>query len=100
MADVLDDDAISEQLEDLDDWEVVDGALHRVFTFRDFAGAFAFMTQVALAAEKMDHHPDWSNSWNTVTFDIASHSDGGITDQCFELARKVEAAAYEPAVTN
>jgi 4a-hydroxytetrahydrobiopterin dehydratase len=69
-----------------DGWEVVDGKLHRELTFTDFSEAFAFMTRVALAAEKLDHHPDWSNSWNTVTIDIVSHDKGGITDTCVALA--------------
>jgi 4a-hydroxytetrahydrobiopterin dehydratase len=75
-----------------DGWAVVDGKLHRELTFSDFAEAFAFMTRVALAAEKLDHHPDWSNSWNTVTIDVVSHSEGGITDRCVALAEAVNAA--------
>ena len=67
-------------------WSVVDGRLHREFTFADFPAAFAFMTRVALAAEKLDHHPDWSNSWNTVTVDIVSHDKGAITETCIALA--------------
>jgi 4a-hydroxytetrahydrobiopterin dehydratase len=76
-----------------EDWEIVDGKLHRVFELADFSEAFGFMTRVALAAEKMDHHPDWSNSWNTVTIDIVSHAAGGITDQCVELAGKINGIA-------
>ena len=93
MADALSDDEVQRRLADLDGWEVVDGKLHRQFTFADFSEAFAFMTRVALAAEKLDHHPDWSNSWNTVTIDIVSHSAGGITDGCFALAARADAAA-------
>ena len=70
-------------------WEVVDGKLHRELQFADFSEAFGFMARVALVAEKMDHHPDWSNSWNTVTIDIVSHAEGGITDQCVELATRI-----------
>jgi 4a-hydroxytetrahydrobiopterin dehydratase len=73
-------------------WAVVDGKLHRELTFVDFAEAFAFMTRVALAAERLDHHPDWSNSWNRVTIDVVSHSEGGITDRCVVLAEAVNAA--------
>ena len=72
-----------------DGWEVVDGKLHRELQFADFSEAFGFMARVALVAEKMDHHPDWSNSWNKVTIDIVSHAAGGITDQCVELAEKI-----------
>jgi 4a-hydroxytetrahydrobiopterin dehydratase len=74
-------------------WSVVDGKLHKEFAFGNFSEAFAFMTRVALAAEKLDHHPDWSNSWNTVVVDIVNHSAGGITDLCFELAGAADAAA-------
>ena len=73
-------------------WTVVDGKLHREIQFTDFAAAFAFMTRVALAAEKLDHHPDWSNSWNSVTIDIVNHAEGGITDRCVELAEAVNRA--------
>ena len=72
-----------------DGWAVVDGKLHRDFEFTDFKAAFAFMTGVALIAEKMDHHPDWSNSWNKVTIDIVSHAKGGITDGCIALAEAI-----------
>ena len=70
-------------------WEVVDGKLHRELEFADFSEAFGFMARVALVAEKMDHHPDWSNAWNKVTIDIVSHAKGGITDQCVELATRI-----------
>jgi 4a-hydroxytetrahydrobiopterin dehydratase len=69
-----------------DGWEVVDGRLHRELEFSNFSEAFAFMTRVALAAEKLDHHPDWSNSWNRVVLDIVSHDKGAITDTCVALA--------------
>lgn len=86
MSDVLSDAALEDHLGRLDGWSVVDGKLHKQLTFSDFNAAFAFMTRLALVAEKMDHHPDWSNSWNTVTLDISSHAAGGITVACVELA--------------
>ena len=58
-------------------------------TFADFAEAFAFMTRGAAEAERLQHHPDWSNSWNRVTIDIVSHDQGGITDLCRQLAEAV-----------
>ena len=70
-------------------WAVVDGKLHRELTFADFAEAFAFMTRVAAAAERADHHPDWSNSWNTVTIDLTSHDAGGITARDLALAEAI-----------
>ena len=63
--------------------------LHRTFTFRDFSEAFAFMTRAALAAEKMNHHPDWSNAWNKVTVDLNTHDAGGITELDFKLAAEM-----------
>ncbi|HEV7722672.1 MAG TPA: 4a-hydroxytetrahydrobiopterin dehydratase [Iamia sp.] len=72
-------------------WEVVDGKLHRQLEFADFSEAFAFMTRVALAAEKADHHPDWSNSWNTVTIDLVSHDAGGLTSRDAALAETINA---------
>jgi len=70
-------------------WEVSGDHLHREVTFADFGEAFGFMARVALVAEKLDHHPDWSNSWNRVTIDVTSHDAGGITDQCIELATRI-----------
>ena len=94
MADkALDEAEVQTRLAGLDGWELVDGKLHRDLEFADFAAAFSFMTAVALAAEKLDHHPDWSNSWNKVTIDIVSHAAGGITERCFELAQRIDAIA-------
>jgi 4a-hydroxytetrahydrobiopterin dehydratase len=94
MADpTLDADEVERRLGTLDGWVVADGRLHRTYQLADFAEAFAFMTRVALAAEKLDHHPDWSNSWNRVTVDIVSHAAGGITERCFALAGACDRAA-------
>jgi 4a-hydroxytetrahydrobiopterin dehydratase len=72
-------------------WEERDGALRRTFEFADFSEAFAFMTRVALAAEKRDHHPDWSNSWNTVDITLSTHSAGStVTDADRELAAAID----------
>ena len=69
----------------------IDGrAISRSFKFRDFAEAFAFMTRVALLAEKADHHPDWSNSWNKVEISLTTHSAGGLTRRDIELAAAIE----------
>jgi 4a-hydroxytetrahydrobiopterin dehydratase len=72
-------------------WSVVDGRLHRELRFPDFDVAFAFMTRVAAEARRLDHHPDWSNSWNVVVIDIVDHSAGAITARCAELARAIDA---------
>jgi 4a-hydroxytetrahydrobiopterin dehydratase len=70
-------------------WSVVDGRLHRELTFADFDEAFAFMTRVAAEARRLDHHPDWCNSWNRVVIDVVDHAAGGITERCTELARAI-----------
>ena len=81
---------IAAELRKLGGWSVVNGNLHRVFEFQDFTQAFGFMTRVALVAEKMDHHPDWSNSWNKVTVDLSTHSAGGLTKKDVDLAWKMQ----------
>lgn len=72
-------------------WAIVDGRLHRELAFADFDEAFEFMTRVAAEARRLDHHPDWSNSWNTVVIDIVNHAASGITARCVELARAIDA---------
>jgi 4a-hydroxytetrahydrobiopterin dehydratase len=81
---------IAAELAKLAGWRVLNGNLHRVFEFKDFSAAFGFMMRAALAAEKLDHHPDWSNSWNKVTVDLSTHSAGGLTKNDFELATKMQ----------
>ena len=73
----------------MSDWDEVGGKLHREFTFDDFSQAWAFMSRVALLAEKANHHPDWSNSWNKVTIDLVSHDAGGLTDRDKEMAEAI-----------
>jgi 4a-hydroxytetrahydrobiopterin dehydratase len=68
-------------------------AIRRRFTFRDFREAWAFMSRVAAAAEAMDHHPDWSNSWNRVDIALTTHSEGGVTALDVALAREMDALA-------
>ena len=70
-------------------WDAEAKAIRRAFRFRDFSEAFAFMTRVALAAEKADHHPDWSNSWNRVDVALTTHSQGGVTQRDVDLARQM-----------
>jgi len=70
-------------------WQLVDGQLHREFEFADFSEAFGFMARVALIAEQLNHHPDWSNSWNRVVVDITSHDKSGVTDLCVDFATRV-----------
>ena len=81
---------ITAGLRTLDGWRVVKGRLHRMFEFKDFRQAFGFMKRVALAADRIDHHPDWSNAYNKVTVNLSTHSAGGLTKNDFELAGKIQ----------
>jgi 4a-hydroxytetrahydrobiopterin dehydratase len=87
---VLTDEDITTQLTTIPLWSLKHGKLHREFRFADFSEAFAFMTRVALAAEKLDHHPEWSNTYATLTVDLLTHDVGGVTELDFELARQME----------
>ncbi len=73
------------------DWQVCDNALHHEFRFADFAEAFSFMTAVAFAAERLGHHPDWTNVYNRVAIRLTTHDAGGVTDRDYELAREIDA---------
>ena len=88
-------EALKEGLISLSGWryDAEASAISRRFSFRDFSEAFAFMTRVALAAERADHHPDWSNSWNRVNISLTTHSAGGLTQRDFDLARAIDALA-------
>ncbi|WP_157014487.1 4a-hydroxytetrahydrobiopterin dehydratase [Mesorhizobium xinjiangense] len=91
----LDDAAIAEALAGLDGWEHEDGreAITKTFTFRNFSEAFGFMARCALAAEKLDHHPEWLNVYRTVEVTLSSHDAGGLTELDFELARRMDKIA-------
>jgi 4a-hydroxytetrahydrobiopterin dehydratase len=73
-------------------WQRLDGrdAIQRSVRFADFSAAFAFMTRVALMAEKLDHHPEWSNVWNRVDITLATHDAGGLTALDFKLAAAID----------
>ena len=72
-------------------WQEKDDKLIRTFEFSNFVEAFGFMSRVALVAEKMDHHPNWSNVYNTVTIELTTHSAGNtVTDNDRELARAID----------
>ncbi len=86
----LSESEVRAELAKLPGWSIQDGKLHRVFEFRDFRQAFGFMASVALAAEAMNHHPDWSNSWNKVAINLTTHSAGGLTKNDFDLAAQIQ----------
>jgi 4a-hydroxytetrahydrobiopterin dehydratase len=81
---------IEERLKKLPGWSIKDGNLHHTFEFKDFSQAFGFMCRAALAAEAMNHHPDWSNVWNKVVVNLSTHSIGGLSQLDFELAEKMQ----------
>lgn len=91
--DKLSPEACRTMMQDLPGWDidVQRGGIARSFAFRDFGEAFGFMTRVALAAEKADHHPDWSNSWNRVDILLTTHQAGGLTARDFALAKTIDA---------
>jgi 4a-hydroxytetrahydrobiopterin dehydratase len=73
-------------------WQEVNNTLYKSFQFKNFSEAFAFMTKVAIEAEKMDHHPRWTNVWNTVEIWLNTHSAGNIvTEKDRELAERIDA---------
>lgn len=79
-------------------WDAGRNGIAKGFAFADFSAAFAFMTRVALAAEKADHHPDWSNVWNKVDMLLSTHSAGGVTARDIALAAEIERIAAQLAL--
>ncbi|MFZ4533279.1 MAG: 4a-hydroxytetrahydrobiopterin dehydratase [Alsobacter sp.] len=95
MADRLDANARSAALATLPGWAAVDGrdAITRRFVFADFSEAFGFMARVALVAETMNHHPEWSNVYRTVDVTLSTHDAGGLTALDVDLARAMDRIA-------
>lgn len=85
----LTEEQIHEALQTLHGWSVKEGKLHRVFYFYDFVGAWGFMSQVALLAERLDHHPEWYNVYGTVRIDLFTQDAGGITALDTFLAERI-----------
>ena len=72
-------------------WTEEKNRLKKTFTFKDFSEAFGFMTRVAIIAEKMNHHPTWTNTWNTVSFELSTHDAGNVvTDRDRKLADAID----------
>ena len=93
MVEQLSDAERVDALDGLPDWDVDEArdAITRTFTFDDFSQAFAFMTQVALIAEKADHHPEWSNVYNRVDILLTTHDAGGLSERDIDMAQKIDA---------
>jgi 4a-hydroxytetrahydrobiopterin dehydratase len=92
----LTDAQLRDALDRLDGWRVEDGRLARDLEFDDFIQAFGFMTSVALVAQQLDHHPDWTNVYNRVSIQLHTHDRGGITGRDTELAARIDALAPQP----
>ncbi|MBL0160648.1 MAG: 4a-hydroxytetrahydrobiopterin dehydratase [Bryobacterales bacterium] len=74
-------------------WTILDGQLHRTYTFPDFTHAFGFMATAATAIERMNHHPEWCNVYNRVSVNLSTHDAGGITQKDLDLALLLESIA-------
>ena len=93
---VLNDAEIGSALERLDGWRLEDEKLRRDFVFADFVRAFGFMTQVAILAERANHHPEWSNVYKRVRIDLMTHESRGITERDTALAAEIDALVGQP----
>ncbi len=95
MVEKLSGEARRRALAGLTGWSEVEGrdAIKKSFTFKSFNAAWAFMSRVALAAEKMDHHPEWFNVYNRVDITLSTHDCGGLSERDLDLAKKIDAYA-------
>ena len=82
---------INERLKELEGWVYDHNAIHTAFEFQDFKEAFMMMTRIAFEAEKLQHHPDWSNVYNRLDIALSTHDAGGVTDNDFQLAKVINA---------
>lgn len=90
---LLSEDDVQRRLGDLDGWRREGDELRREFKFEDFKGSVDFVNRITPQAEEMNHHPDLAISWNTVTVTLSTHSEGGITENDFELAGRIDSLA-------
>lgn len=81
---------VQENLQKLSNWSYENGAIQRNYTFKDFREAFSFMTRLAFECEALNHHPNWSNVYNSVTIRLNTHDVNGVTQKDFELAQIIE----------
>lgn len=97
MVDQLSEAERADALDGLPDWDYDEArdAITRSIVFGDFAEAFGFMTQVALIAERADHHPEWTNVWNRVEITLTTHDAGGLSERDVELATAIDSILGE-----
>ncbi|MDV7139277.1 4a-hydroxytetrahydrobiopterin dehydratase [Maribacter sp. TH_r10] len=86
----LDEIEIQERLKNLEGWEYIDDALQTTFEFKDFKETFSIMTRIAFECEAQNHHPEWSNVYNTLTIRLNTHDANGVTLKDFKLAQSIE----------
>ena len=92
---ILSNQQLENQLKELEDWNIKNKKLFKAFKFSDFAQAFEFMSLVAILAEAMDHHPEWSNVYNNVEINLVTDSEGGITQLDIDLAKKIDSQYHD-----
>ncbi|CAN5227296.1 4a-hydroxytetrahydrobiopterin dehydratase [soil metagenome] len=90
MSDLIETDEIPKWLKKVPEWDVEGESIHRLFEFDEFMEAIEFVNDVAEIAEDAEHHPDIDIRWNKVTLMLTTHSEGGLTENDFELARKID----------
>ena len=90
---LLSDEDVTTRLEGLEGWERDGDSIRREFKFEDFVGSVDFVNRITPAAEEMNHHPDLAISWNKVTVSLSTHSQGGITENDFQLAGRIDELA-------
>jgi len=93
MASKLAEDEIKKHLSSLDGWTIENSCLVKEFKFKDFAAAIKFLNALAPVAEKLNHHPDWSNSYNKVLIRLTTHSESGLTQKDFDFAKAADQVA-------
>lgn len=86
----LSENQITEQMKNLDGWEYSDDAIHTTIEFQDFKDCFSVMTRIAFEAEKLNHHPDWSNVYNKLSITLTTHEADGLTEKDFSLAQIID----------
>ena len=86
----LSQDQINERLSSMNGWVFENNAIHTAFEFENFKEAFTIMTRIAFEAERLNHHPDWSNVYNRIDISLSTHDAGGVTEKDFELAETID----------
>jgi len=89
----LSDDEVKSRLSGIDGWELAGDAIEKQFELDDFSGSVEFVNRITPVANEMNHHPDLAISWNKVTVTLSTHSEGGLTENDFELAQKIDGLA-------